>query len=330
MGLLKLTRTQIIILFFFTLLCFNYLIHIGIVTWRQNYFPNTEGFEDSKKDGDDSALYTWITEETEIYDMFYSKIYDQLTQNVARTQGKVSLCMEMWGRDKTEPSTWTILDAGCGTGVACAALAKSGVGNIIGIDISQAMIDHSRKIVIPETTLTDKQKAAISYRRDDLLNPSACSPEEIKHTICYYFTLYYLKDTEAFMRNVLLWTKPGGTMFLEVVNKYKFDPILDSASPLLGFSIQKYSEERIRKSKVHFTTFDYEAEFMLTDPKAEFRETFRFKDSKKVRRQKHAFIMPEIKEITQLAQRVGWKYQGYIDLTAIGFEYAYILMFKKD
>jgi hypothetical protein len=40
--------------------------------------------------------------------------------------------------------------------------------------------------------------------------------------------------------------------------------------------------------------------------------------------------MPEIKEITQLAQTVGWKYEGYIDLTALGFEYAYILMFKKD
>jgi hypothetical protein len=68
---------------------------------------------------------------------------------------------------------------------------------------------------------------------------------------------------------------------------------------------------------------------MLTDPKAEFRETFRFKDTKKVRRQKHVFIMPEIKEITQLAQTVGWKYEGYIDLMSIGFEYGYVLMFKK-
>jgi SAM-dependent methyltransferase len=325
----KLSRTQVIILFFFTLLCLNYLIHVGITTWRQSWSsPNTEGFED--KASDDSTLYTWITEENKIYDDFYAKIYDQLTQNLARTQGKVSLCMERWSKDKTDPQSWTVLDAGSGTGVASAALAKAGVGNIIAIDLSQAMIDHAKKIVLPETTLTDKQKAAISFRLDDLLNPSACSPEEIKHTICYYFTLYYLKDTEAFMRNVLLWTKSGGTMFLEVVNKYKFDPILDSASPLLGFSIQKYSEERIRKSKVNFTTFDYEAEFMLTDPKAEFRETFRFKDNAKVRRQKHSFIMPEIKEITQLAQTVGWKYEGYIDLTALGFEYAYILMFKKN
>ena len=322
---LELTKSQKIILIFFMLVCFNYLCYIGIVSWRANTFPTEEGFEDTKEE----ALYTWITDELKIYDDFYAKIYDQLSQNLARTQGKISLSMEMWRKSKTDPSTWTVLEAGCGTGLGCAALAKSGVGNIIGIDISPAMIDHANKIVLPQSTLTDDQKKKIHFRRDNLLNTSACSPEELHHTICYYFTIYYLKDMEAFFRNCYLWTKYGGTMHIEVVNKYKFDPVLDSASPLIGFSIQKYSKERVKKSNVSFTTFDYEAEFMLTDPKAEFRETFRFKDTKKVRRQKHVFIMPEIKEITQLAQTVGWKYEGYIDLMSIGFEYGYVLMFKK-
>lgn len=322
---LNLTEFQKIILICFAMVCLNYILFTGLALWRYHYNPTQEGFEDVKEE----PLYSWITEETEIYDTFYSKIYDQLTQNIARTQGKTSLCMEMWGKDNTEPETWTILDAGCGTGVACAALSKAGVGRCIGIDISKPMLDHANKIIIPQSTLTDEQKKNIHFREDDLLNPSACSPNEIKHTICYYFTVYYLKDMEAFFRNCLLWTQQGGTMFIEVVNKYKFDPILDSASPLLGFSIQKYTDERIRKSKVAFNTFDYEAEFMLTDPKAEFRETFRFKDNGKVRRQKHSFIMPEIAEVTKIAQSVGWKYEGYIDLTSLGFEYGYILMFKK-
>jgi hypothetical protein len=42
-----------------------------------------------------------------------------------------------------------------------------------------------------------------------------------------------------------------------------------------------------------FDKFDYEAEFELEDPKAEFRETFRFKDGS-VRRQKHSLLMPSI------------------------------------
>ena len=34
-----------------------------------------------------------------------------------------------------------------------------------------------------------------------------------------------------------------------------------------------------------------------------------------------------IKEIVKLAQVAGWKYDNNIDLTPIGFEYAYLLMF---
>jgi hypothetical protein len=37
--------------------------------------------------------------------------------------------------------------------------------------------------------------------------------------------------------------------------------------------------------------------------------------------------MPDIKEIVKTAQIAGWKYDNNIDLTPIGFEYAYMLMF---
>jgi NRAMP (natural resistance-associated macrophage protein)-like metal ion transporter len=120
----------------------------------------------------------------------------------------------------------------------------------------------------------------------------------------------------------------GGCFVVQVVNREKFDPILESASPFLGFSVQKYSKERIRKSKVVFDKFDYEAEFILSDPKAEFYETFRFKNGH-VRRQKHEFGMPNIEAIVQMGKRAGWKYVGYQDLNPLGFEYGYLLLFEK-
>jgi hypothetical protein len=105
--------------------------------------------------------------------------------------------------------------------------------------------------------------------------------------------------------------------------------VLESASPFLGFSVQKYSKERVMKSSVTFDKFVYQAEFSLSgDPKAEFYETFRFKNGH-VRRQKHTFIMPTIEQIVQMGKRAGWKYVGYQDLNPIGFEYGYILMFEK-
>jgi SAM-dependent methyltransferase len=317
-----LSEVQKVFAIAFALLLLNYLLSIAYSTWRNRSINRTEGFEDAQ------TLYTWEDKVDLIYDDFYAKTYDQLTQNITQTKGKTDMSVEVWRKEGTDPSSWTILDAGSGTGVGCIALAKRGVGSIIGIDVSPAMIKHAETIVIPKSTLSEKQKDSIHFRKDTLLNPSACSPGEVHHTMCQYFTFYYLEDKEAFLRNVYLWTKPGGSLHLEVVNKHKFDPVLESANPILGFSLQKYHEERLKKSKVSFDTFDYEAEFLLTDPQAEFRETFRFKNNR-VRRQKHMFIMPDIEQITKTAQAVGWKYEGYLDLVSIGFEYGYILMFKK-
>jgi len=137
-----------------------------------------------------------------------------------------------------------------------------------------------------------------------------------------------MQDQEMFFRHMNLWSKPGAKLCVEVVNKHKFDPILESASPFVAFSLQKYTKDRIMKSKVAFDKFEYEAEFVLTDPKAEFYETFRFKNGH-VRRQKHIFLMPSIEKVVDLAKRSGWKYIGYQDMNAIGFEYAYLLTFEK-
>ena len=76
-------------------------------------------------------------------------------------------------------------------------------------------------------------------------------PGEITHAICLYFVIYYMRDIEAFFRNMFVWVRPGGMMAIEVVNKYKFDPMLESASPFVAFSMQKYAKERIRKSEVN-------------------------------------------------------------------------------
>jgi len=272
--------------------------------------------------------YVWITDPQLYYDNFYAGIYDQLCKQKPRTKAKISILRNLW--NKTTPiNEWTILDVGCGTGHATIMLASLGARRVVGMDFSPAMLDHAKLVVQPQEKLTEEQSNAIVWRRDTLLNPSACSPGEFTHAICLYFTFYYLYDQEEFFRFMNLWIKPGGKLCVEVVNKYKFDPILESASPFVAFSLQKYSKERIMKSQVAFDKFDYEAEFTLTDPKAEFYETFRFK-SGHVRRQKHIFFMPTIEKVIEYAKRAGWNYVGYQDLNAVGFEYSYLLTFEKS
>ena len=276
----------------------------------------------------DNSLYTWTTDPQLIYDEFYAGVYDQLSNQVQRSQAKVALLSSIWKKGSPNMKEWSVLDAGCGTGHATAAFAKLNAGRTVGIDSSAAMIRNAETVVLPASKLTDEQKQTIQWRVDTLVNPSACAAGEFTHVVCLYFTFYYLKDQEEFFRHMNMWTKQGGKLVVEVVNKHKFDPILESASPFLGFSLQKYTQERIRKSKVTFDKFDYEAEFMLTDPKAEFYETFRFKNNH-IRRQKHQFLMPDIKDIIEMGKRAGWTYKGYQDLNPLGFEYGYLLLFEK-
>jgi SAM-dependent methyltransferase len=243
-------------------------------------------------------------------------------------KAKLAILHTIW-KEESPVKDWAVLDAGCGTGHTSVSLCQLGAGRVVGLDYAPAMLKHAKEVVLPEAKLTENQAHALVWRQDSLVNPTACSAGEFTHIVCFYFTYYYMQDQEMLFRHFHLWAKPGAKLCIEVVNKYKFDPILESASPFVAFSLQKYSKDRIRKSKVTFDKFDYEAEFVLTDPKAEFYETFRFKNDH-VRRQKHTFYMPTIEKVVELGKRSGWKYIGYHDLNAVGFEYAYLLTFEKN
>jgi ubiquinone/menaquinone biosynthesis C-methylase UbiE len=301
--------------------------------WKEGQIKiEAEGFED-KGDGvpharDEKQEAVKYLENDQIYDSFFAGIYDQLTQGANRTQAEVGLMLHEWTKGGEELKNFQVLDAGCGTGIAVASLAKIGVKKAVGLDSSEAMIRQARDVVLPQTTLTSEQQKAVEFQVGDIMNPSAFQGGQFTHGFMMYFTVYYLKDKETAFRNMYFWTKPGGRMVLSVVNKHKFDPMLESAAPWLAFSLQKYADKRITKSEVVFDKFKYVAEFDLQDPNAEFRETFRFKDGK-VRRHRHELRMEDMNVIVGMAKNAGWQYVGFADLTPIGFEYGYHLHFKR-
>jgi SAM-dependent methyltransferase len=296
----------------------NYVALIGIhkienrVIIAPGMAPQREGFTDTPQ------KETFLTNDT-LYDSFYASVYDQLTQQQTRTAAKVALVLEEWQKKAWKAEQMEVLDAGCGTGVACAAFAKMNVKKALALDKSDAMIQKAK--------FGNQKNPTVSYRIADLNNPSALGGGEVTHAVCFYFTLYYLPDKDAFFRNMFLWVKPGGELVVEVVNKYKFDPLLESASPLVGFSLQKYAKKRLTESKVVFDKFEYTGRFDLYDPQAEFTETFRFKDGR-IRRQKHKLTMPTMEEIVKMGQAAGWTYVKYVDLLVTGFEYSYLLFFR--
>jgi SAM-dependent methyltransferase len=275
-------------------------------------YPQKEGFTDTQQ-GE-----TFLSND-KLYDKFYASVYDMLTQQNTRTAAKVAMIFQEWQKKGWKADEMEILDAGCGTGVASAAFAKMKVKRVLALDKSEAMLEKAK--------FGNQKNPNVQYRLADLQNPSALTGGEVTHAACLYFSLYYLPDKEAFFRNLFLWVKPGGELAIEVVNKYKFDPMLESAAPWVGFSLQKYSKKRVTESNVTFDKFVYSGKFDLYDPNAEFTETFRFKNGT-VRRQKHKLSMPTMEEIVKIGQAAGWTYTKYLDLVMVGFEYSYLLFFR--
>ena len=72
-----------------------------------------------------------------------------------------------------------------------------------------------------------------------------------------------------------------------------FDPILQSANPLLLVSPQKYAKKRITNSTVKFENFTYKANFDLpkNSSNASFIETFVDDSTRHVRKNEHKLYM---------------------------------------
>lgn len=286
----------------------------------------TEGFTsiDAKASEAEISRTNWF-ENDELFDGFYASVYDNLTQLAGRYPQEITLLMHQWKKD-SEPDTMDVLDVGSGTGIASIMLAKQGVNSVTGLDSSDAMLRRAREVTLVAASLPKEQREAVNFIQGDMMRDVTFTAGQFSHAVVLFFTIYYTRDQLSLFKNLYHWVRPGGKLAVEVVNKYKFDPLLEAATPFAGLSLQKYHKERKTKSVVEFDKFSYEADFELQDPQAEFRETFRFKD-KSVRRQRHTLNMQDIKQIIHYAQSAGWNYQGNIDLMTAGFEYAYLLMF---
>jgi SAM-dependent methyltransferase len=252
-----------------------------------------------------------------LFDDFYAKIYDQIVAGQERQDAEVALTMGWVKTQQPEVSHIQVLDVGCGTGGQVAAFKKLGVAKAVGVDRSDSMITRARS--------THK---GLDLRVGDAEIIGTAAAGEYNLITLYYFTFYYLQDRVNAVRNFFQWLQPGGCLVIHLVNREKFDPILESASPFLAFSVQKYSKDRVTHSKVSFDKFDYEADFNLDGSKAQFTEVFKFADGRK-RKQVHTLRMPTMAQIVSEVESAGFKYKQYIDMTSIGYEYQYLFCFTR-
>jgi len=271
-----------------------------------------EGFANPNAEGIDQRF------DDTCYDAFYAKVYDPLVQPLARATMETKVPLE-WIQKETgrESKEIRVADIGCGTGVHVELFARSDVASVVGYDKSVSMITEAKK------RYPDR-----NFVVGDAAVATMAAADQFDLVTMFYFTVYIVPERTQMLKNIFLWLAPGGVFACHIVNKLKFDPILEAASPFVGFSVQKYADERITKSSVTFDEFDYQGDFQLHGSRAIYEELFKFKDGR-VRRHEQRVWMPNIDVIVGEIEAVGFKYAHHSDLTAIGYEYNYLFLFNK-
>lgn len=276
-----------------------------IIIFRKLYINRLEKLEHFQNE---DTIYN-----KNVYDNFYSKLYDQLFYSKSKVEYECSLINKY-----IKLSNKKTLDVGCGTGQHLVYFKKY---DITGLDNSDAMLKIAKKKV-PNVRLIKG-----NFGHADIFEH-----QQFDNIYALYFVIYYQKSISLLLNNCYKWLKPGGNLVIHLVNPAKFDPILDPSSPFPAFSLQKYSKNRITQSSVVFNNFEYEGNFNidLDSDAAEFTETFKFKDkSKPTRKQIHHLTIPPIKDMLSLIKNAGFVYKRKEDLVICGYEYQYLYFFTK-
>jgi len=253
-----------------------------------------------------------------IYDDFYAKVYDQLFSTPERISFEKASIQEIAMNEFSKPET-KILDVCCGTAPHAKWLAEEGY-EVVGVDTSESMLKKAR-----ESCPSGR------FYRADVTNASTFPPKSFSHALLLYFSIYQFRNPKIVTDTIYQWLKPGGIFVVHLVDPNKFDPILAAASPFTGFSVQKYTKERVTDSEVFFGDFKYRSKFIKDrhDDNAIFEETFLFNDEQRYREHRHRMVMPSVNSMIDLVRSSGFTYKDSVDMTPIGYEYQYLVYFSK-
>lgn len=269
----------------------------------------------------------------EIYDGFYSNLYDELFLNKMKNEFEIYNIEYYTIKQPKYKAVYKneeirFLDLGCGTGRHLGILLKKKY-NCDGVDISPDMLNVAKKTIsgIPLASTTKLIQSDITQDK------SVFSYRKYTHITCFFFTIYYVKDVETLFKNIYDALKQGGYMCIHLVNKKHFDPVLEKSSKLIPlFNPQTHSKERVTKTKLVFKKFNYIADWEFNDNNMNvvFREQFVFKKpDRRLVENEHHLYMRNIPYYTMLAKKLGYELVKIIDLIPSGHDNSFVFLFRK-
>lgn len=303
------------------------IIAVHLVNYKQvtyeNYDDMTSGkrFE-SKIDG-------------EVFDMFYSKYYDNIHENKERDVAQLKIILN-YAKNKKFVK---FLDIGCGTGYHVSLLEKMKY-DVVGIDKSKTMIDAAKS-----------KYADCKFNVGDILNNNLYDYSSFTHIICLNKTIYYIKDKDTFFDNCSLLLTSDGLLIIHLIDRDKFKPfIIYKNDKTVLYNPEKHNNIITRNLIKINSSLEYVCEYekndsyetnktsetgelakldYLNNPYSYYKETFQNVETNNVRKNIINLYMPTIEEILAIAKVKGFIVKDKQSLDFIDHNNEFLFILKK-
>lgn len=305
---LKKTTSMEKIFFLFVITIMVYFIVRYVVFQRRH----REGFENDEND-DDTGKFI-IKRDNDIYDDFYSRVYDKLVFSDVKNNFEIGKIINHTNLTKKS----NILDIGSGTGHHVAELNRLGYHHALGIDSSPAMIKKSKE-----------NYPNANFIQGDVNKTMTFNNNEFSHILSLYFTIYYFKNKRHFFDNCYRWLRPGGYLIIHLVDREKFDTILPVGDVFTFVSPQKYADSRITSTVAKFNNYEYKSKFEFKNDDVNFIELFKNKHSGKIRKNIHKLYMENQSVILSKARDSGFILMSKINMSKCQYNYQYLYILQK-
>lgn len=247
----------------------------------------------------------------EVYDDFYVEIYDDIHNRVELSKKDYEKIIAT-----TIPNNYSyILDVGSGTGGMLNNLVENGY-NSCGVDKSEAMVKKSKE-----------KYPNIEVHHNDITNSIIFDRGTFTHICCMDFTFYEITDKIKFLKNCYYWLKPNGYLILHLVERDKYNPIVESANPLLNDNPQEYLDKRLEKAKINFIDFEYNQHMIFNKNNNDviFKESFCDSVTKNIRQNERLLKIDNIDDIIKVCKRSGFIVKGQYGFLNDKWQFIYIL-----
>jgi SAM-dependent methyltransferase len=240
-----------------------------------------------------------LTEGSASYETFYADIYEDLYKPRQFSVMDIDiLCM----KTKCNVKKNIILDIGCGTGQNMSILEQRGYTKVIGIDNSSEMVQYTRQ----------KYPHFKIIHADVIEDPLLFEKNIFSHILCTRFTIYEIKFKYIFFDHCFIWLAPGGYLLLHIVEPDLYDMAVPKSKMDSAIPKTLESKNRIMKTNIEFSGFQFFNEFEKKNEEYIQHETFIDKKTEHVRQNERTLFMDKKEVLLDMATKSGFKIQEKI------------------